>query len=48
MMKRAVLVAGLALALAACQEGQYAGSTKHLSPIPPATLAAMTSKGMSK
>ena len=48
MMKRAVLVAGLALALSACQEGQYAGGTKHLSPIPPATLAAMTSKGMSK
>jgi murein L,D-transpeptidase YafK len=48
MMKRAVLVAGLALALSACQEGQYAGGTKHLSPISPATLAAMTSKGMSK
>ena len=48
MMKRAVLVASLALVLSACQDGQYAGSTKHLSPIPPATLTAMASMGMAK
>lgn len=48
MVKRLVLVAGLALALSACQDGQLAGGTKHLSPIPPATLTAMASKGMAK
>jgi murein L,D-transpeptidase YafK len=45
-MKRIVLAAGLVLALAACQ-GQNM-STRHLAPIPPATMALMETKGMSK
>jgi murein L,D-transpeptidase YafK len=44
-MKRIVLAAGLVLALAACQ-GQNM-STRHLAPIPPATMALMETKGMS-
>jgi murein L,D-transpeptidase YafK len=46
MTKRLVLAAGLALALAACQD-QSNLSTRHLTPIPPATTALMASKGMS-
>ncbi|HEY8566211.1 MAG TPA: murein L,D-transpeptidase family protein [Beijerinckiaceae bacterium] len=48
MMKRVVLAAGVALSLglAACQDSQY--SSKHLSPIPPATMSLMAQKGMSK
>lgn len=34
------------LALSACQDGQYAASTRHLSPIPPETLALMSTKGV--
>jgi murein L,D-transpeptidase YafK len=45
-MKRIVLAAGLVLALAACQ-GQNM-STRHLAPIPPATMALMETKGMSR
>jgi murein L,D-transpeptidase YafK len=47
MTKRLVLAAGLALALAACQD-QSNLSTRHLTPIPPATTALMASKGMSQ
>lgn len=35
------------LALSACQDGQYAASTRHLAPIPPETLALMSTKGVS-
>ncbi len=45
-MKRIALAAGLVLALAACQ-GQTM-STRHLAPIPPATMALMESKGMAQ
>ena len=49
MLKRIALAASLALALAACQDDNLArGSTRHLVPIPPATMALMSSKGMSK
>ncbi|WP_298954565.1 L,D-transpeptidase family protein [uncultured Methylobacterium sp.] len=52
MAKRPVLAAcvlALGLSLGACQDGGFAGggSTKHLTPIPPATLALMSTKGMS-
>ena len=46
-MKGIVIAAGLALALAACDD-QVARSTRHLSPIPPQTLALMAEKGMSR
>lgn len=45
-MKRTVLAVGLVLALAACQGDNR--STRHLAPIPPATMALMASKGMSQ
>jgi murein L,D-transpeptidase YafK len=49
MMKRFALAASLVLALAACQDDQLSrGSTRHLVPIPPATMALMSTKGMSK
>lgn len=49
MMKRIALAASLVLALAACQDGNLTkGSTRHLQPIPPAAMALMASKGMSK
>ncbi len=49
MLKRIALAASLALALAACQDDNLArGSTRHLVPIPPATMALMSTKGMSK
>jgi murein L,D-transpeptidase YafK len=47
MAKRLWVAAGLALALAACDD-QAARSTRHLSPIPPQTLALMAQKGMSR
>jgi murein L,D-transpeptidase YafK len=49
-MKRFVVAASLALALAACQDDGLSSRspTRHLSPIPPATMALMASKGMSK
>ncbi len=48
MMKRIVLAAGLALALAACNDQSLVSSNRHLSPIPPQTVALMSQKGMSK
>jgi murein L,D-transpeptidase YafK len=49
MVKRIVLAAGLALALAACGDQQFSGgSTRHLAPIPASTMALMSTKGMSK
>jgi murein L,D-transpeptidase YafK len=49
MMKRFALAASLVLALAACQDDQLSrGSTRHLVPIPSATMALMSTKGMSK
>jgi murein L,D-transpeptidase YafK len=45
MMTRILMAAGLALALAACEE-PASRSTRHLSPIPPQTLALMAQKGM--
>ena len=49
MMKRIALAASLTLALAACQDDGFSrSSTRHLTPIPPAAMALMASKGMSK
>jgi murein L,D-transpeptidase YafK len=49
MTKRLMLAAGLVLALAACQDqATTLSSTRHLAPIPPATTALMSSKGMSQ
>ncbi|MGO4572192.1 L,D-transpeptidase family protein [Microvirga sp. 2TAF3] len=49
MMKRIALAASLALALAACQDESFSrSSTRHLSPIPAATMSLMAQKGMSK
>ena len=48
MTKRLVLAAGMALALAACQEQASFNSTRHLAPIPSATTALMASKGVSQ
>lgn len=45
MVRKAALVAALALALTACQE-RTVSSNKHLQPIPPQTLALMASRGM--
>jgi murein L,D-transpeptidase YafK len=47
MAKRIVIAASLALALAACDD-QMTRSTRHLSPIPPQTLALMAEKGLSR
>ncbi|WP_262030857.1 murein L,D-transpeptidase family protein [Microvirga sp. Mcv34] len=48
-MRRLWIAASLTLALAACQsEGVSTSSTKHLAPIPAATMALMASKGMSQ
>jgi murein L,D-transpeptidase YafK len=46
MVKRSLVLAGVLLGLTACQ-GEYA-STKHMAPIPPATMALMSKKGLSK
>jgi murein L,D-transpeptidase YafK len=46
MIKCIALAASLTLALAACQGDNR--STRHLVPIPPATMALMASKGMSQ
>jgi murein L,D-transpeptidase YafK len=46
MMKRFLMATSLTLALAACQD--FDRSSRHLSPIPPATLSLMAQKGMSK
>ena len=46
MMKRFVLAAGLVLALAGCQDDRLRrGSGPHLAPIPPDTLALMSTEG---
>ncbi|WP_407067312.1 L,D-transpeptidase family protein [Methylobacterium sp. Leaf111] len=37
----------LLLALSACKDGRYAGSTRHLAPIPPETLSLMATEGVS-
>jgi murein L,D-transpeptidase YafK len=42
------LAALLGLSLAACEEGRYRGSARHNIPIPSATYALMSEKGMSK
>lgn len=46
-MKRLLIAAGLALALAACND-QYASSGKSMAPVPPRTVALMAEKGMSR
>jgi murein L,D-transpeptidase YafK len=49
MVKRFALAASLVLALAACQQDEaFDRSGRHLTPIPPATMALMAQKGMSK
>lgn len=47
MLKKITLGLALLSALSACQDGRYAASTRHLAPIPPATLALMSTEGMS-
>ena len=47
MLRKITLGLALLLALSACQDGRYAGSTRHLAPIPPATLALMSAEGAS-
>ena len=47
MVKRFLLLAGVSLALAACQP-ETSTSGRSLAPIPPATMALMSSKSMSK
>ena len=45
----AACLAALALSLASCQDGTLSGaSTRHLTPLPPQTLALMSQKGMSQ
>ena len=46
MAKPALIAAALALVLAGCG-GPATRSTRHLTPIPPQTLALMAEKGMS-
>jgi len=49
MVKRFALAASLVLALAACQQDEaFDRSARHLTPIPPSTMALMSQKGMSK
>jgi murein L,D-transpeptidase YafK len=48
MTMRVALAAGVLLALAACQDQSTLSSTRHLAPIPPATMSLMAAKGMSK
>lgn len=47
-LKQLALVAFVALTLAACEEERYRGSARHNIPIPSATYALMSEKGMSK
>ncbi|MFJ5368095.1 hypothetical protein ACIPIA_02640 [Bosea sp. CER48] len=47
-LKQLALVAFVALTVAACEEDRYRGSARHNIPIPSATYALMSSKGMSK
>ena len=46
--KHLALTALLALTLAACEEDRYRGSARHNIPIPSATYALMSEKGMNK
>ena len=46
--KQLALVAFVALTLAACEEDRYRGSARHNIPIPSATYALMSEKGMNK
>lgn len=46
--KHLALTALVALTLAACEEDRYRGSARHNIPIPSATYALMSEKGMSK
>jgi murein L,D-transpeptidase YafK len=46
-MKRLLIAASLALALAACND-QYASSGRSMTPVPPKTVALMAEKGMSR
>ena len=46
--KQLALVTFVALTLAACEEDRYRGSARHNIPIPNATYALMSEKGMSK
>lgn len=47
MVKRFLVLAGVSLALAGCQD-DASRSTRHLAPIPSSTLSLMSQKGMSK
>jgi len=47
MLKRIVLVAGIAIALGACNADRTVSSNRHLQPIPAQTVALMERKGMS-
>lgn len=46
--KYSLLAAALTLFVAGCGDDQYSRSTRHLSPIPPATMSLMSEKGMTK
>ncbi|MGX5736847.1 L,D-transpeptidase family protein [Bosea thiooxidans] len=46
--KQLALVAFVALSLAACEEERYRGASRHWIPIPSATYALMSEKGMNK
>ncbi|HEX2555399.1 MAG TPA: murein L,D-transpeptidase family protein [Microvirga sp.] len=46
--KRLLLAAGVALALAACQDSAFDPRARHMAPIPPATLSLMADKKMGK
>ncbi|MDJ1157466.1 L,D-transpeptidase family protein [Chelatococcus sp. SYSU_G07232] len=49
MLKRLTLLAGVGLALAACQEdASPSRSARHYTPVPPQTVALMESKGMAR
>jgi murein L,D-transpeptidase YafK len=45
---RLLLAASVALALTACQDQSSLSSNRHLTPIPPATMSLMASKGVSQ
>ncbi len=47
-LKHLALTALIALSLAACEEDRYRGSARHNIPIPSATYALMSEKGVSK
>ena len=47
MLKRIVLVAGITVALGACNADRTVSSNRHLQPIPAQTVALMEEKGMS-